>query len=311
MIDRLDDFFSRGKMGKYTSILAVVVGLVVSISTYFAKDEPVVVTQTRYEEPELEPLPEAVAPAASAALGYTEGPAAGGLADAPPLAFKQEPEPPPAAAPRAPAARAAADDAAKMTDADKAALEAATGGWSGAKAAALGATRGALFKLGETVLRYPRVVRFVLDNDAVVAGFMSQERVKANCHSPQTLFSYLTNTRDGTGIKKGIESFERALTTPGSAEAIFGSKLVSTVLDRCGSIPAVTQDGQAVIAIHDANPGLARLMADVRLAKAVSTNSEAAEVYNDVRKGLMGVSSVSQESVNNLMESFKTTVPKR
>jgi hypothetical protein len=191
-----------------------------------------------------------------------------------------------AAAARAPSAAGAATPPTNPDAADEAALKAATGGWTPDKAREIGSTRGLLFKLGASLLSHPKVVRLILNNDYVVDGFMSQDRVRANCNDASTLSGYLGNSGDSTGIAMGLASIRSSLDTPGSAEAIFGSKLVSTVLSRCGSIQAVSSDPSTVKMIAGTNQQMAAMLQDGRLISAVMSNSSTAAVLNNVRSSL-------------------------
>ena len=137
--------------------------------------------------------------------------------------------------------------------------------------------------LGEKVLGYPKVVKFVLDNPLVVEGFMRQERVSRNCKDPQALGSYLSDTSDPGGIGLGLASIKRALQTPGSAEAIFGSKLAGRVLQDCSAIGAVAGDTSAVMRIATANPGIVSMMADPGLTKSLTVNPSALSVLNQAQ----------------------------
>ncbi|MDD5657579.1 MAG: hypothetical protein PHF00_10040 [Elusimicrobia bacterium] len=175
----------------------------------------------------------------------------------------------------------------KLSEADASALAGAVGAYDDRKAFSIGARRGLLFKLGETLLRYPRVVAFGLDNDFVVKGFMSQERVRKNCGNVKTLADYLSNREDPGGISQGLACMRASLDTPGSTSAIFGSKLVRAVINQCPALDALVQDPALLGSVARANPDLVGLLTEPRFLPALVSAPEAMRVAQDVQGGLL------------------------
>lgn len=183
----------------------------------------------------------------------------------------------------APAAPARAPEPA-LPAAESAALESALGGWDEKKAYAAG---GRLFKLGETLLRYPKVVKHVLDNELVIKGFMALPQVQRRCHDPAAVIQYMSDARAPNGISVALETFRRSLDIPGAANAIFGSRLVGTVLRSCGSIQTVIRDREAVKAIVTANPAVLPIMSDPRFTSALGANPAAFSAFQSVQGALL------------------------
>ena len=202
-------------------------------------------------------------------------------------AFAADPAAASAAAP-APAAPTAAPPSApdSLSAEDDAALKTAAGPWSAEKAREIGSKRGLLFILGKTLLSHPKLVGLVLNNDYVVKGFMSQDRVRRNCHDAASLANYLSDTQDSSGISLGLASVASSLNTPGSAQALFGSKLVSQVLDQCGSIKALTDNTTLIQQVATSNPQILSMMMDNRLVSALRVNPAAIGTLSSAQSAL-------------------------
>ena len=185
-------------------------------------------------------------------------------------------------------APAAPPPAEKLAAQEEAALRGEMGVWNPEQAASLGSKKGLLFQIGKKLLRYPKVVGFVLNNDLVVKGFMSQDRVRQNCNDPKVLMGYLSNRSDPSGITMGLASIRQSLDTPGSAQALFSSKLVGAVLSQCSSIAAVTQDKSAVMSVAAANPDLISMMVDPRLVQALAASPAALQTFSNVQSAVPG-----------------------
>lgn len=189
-------------------------------------------------------------------------------------------------APAGSAQTAARADADKLTPQEEGYLKGLLGGWDEKTAFAVGNKQGLLFKLGEKVMRYPRIVGFLLNNKYVVAGFMKTERVQKNCKDPKALTQYLSDTKDPTGIGLGLQAIRSSLNTPGSAAAIFGSRLTQTVLDSCPSIGSFTKDPMAVMQVASSNPEILSVMSNPGLVSALATAPAAMQTLNDAQSAL-------------------------
>jgi hypothetical protein len=192
----------------------------------------------------------------------------------------------PAAAPVALPAPVAPSSATALSPEEEAGLKAEVGSFTPEKASLIGSTRGLLFRLGAKGLKYPRLVKLFLNNDYLVEGFMNQPRVRKNCDDKATLANYLTNTSDSSGIRLGLASINTALNTPGSAEAVFGSKLTAAVL-KCDGLKALKTDSPTLAAISQANPQMVSMMMDPRLINALSASPAAVGTLNSVQSSLM------------------------
>lgn len=207
---------------------------------------------------------------------------------------------PPAEAPAAAAAPAGGTDAAAAAPApspkagtenlsaeEKAALAAAgLGSWNEEAARTIGARRGMLFTLGEKLLKYPKLVSLILNNDLVIAGFMSQDRVKKNCEDAHALMNYLSDTKNPNGINAGLASISASLETPGSAQAIFGSKLAGAVMKQCSSINVLTHDRDMTKTVALANPQMLNMMTDTRLISGLSVSPTAMATFRTTQATL-------------------------
>lgn len=201
--------------------------------------------------------------------------------------------PPPAAAPpaargpsRAPGASPSAQG--QMSEQERALLEGTVGRLDDKSLYGVGLKKGLLFQLGDRLIQHPRIVSWVLNNDFVVSGFMAQERVRRNCHDAAYLANYLSDAGDAGGITRGTRTFAAALRTPGSADAILGSKLAVTVTRQCEAMRQVADDKNAVARIAIANPELLMLLSDPRLVGAMGRNPDAASLVGAAQTHLGG-----------------------
>jgi hypothetical protein len=189
-------------------------------------------------------------------------------------------------APAMPATPAAAPVA--LSQQEHSLIESMVGKWNDAAAFALGSDGPRLFKLGEVLLRYPRVVGAILNNPFLVKGFMSSGPVQKRCKDPQTLVSYMSNTKDPNGIRLAIKTFATSLNTPDSTSTIFGSKLVAAVLDNCPAIQTVAHDPDSVGQIATADNGVLALMTNPAFVTALAANPAALGTFNAVQTSMPG-----------------------
>ncbi|MCX5789727.1 MAG: hypothetical protein NTX64_14670 [Elusimicrobia bacterium] len=175
-----------------------------------------------------------------------------------------------------------------LSESERSLMERAVGTWNDAAAFALGSDGPRLFKLGEVLLRYPRVVGAILNNSFLVKGFMSSERVRNRCRNPQGLVNYLTNTADPNGIRLATKTYSTSLSTPGSTAAIFGSKLVAAVLNDCPAIQTIINDPHAVGQIAMADNGIMPLMSNPAFVTGLAANPVALGTFNAVQTSMTG-----------------------
>jgi len=191
------------------------------------------------------------------------------------------PAPPPARAAAAPApVKAAApvvpagDGLAGLSKEDRDAVIAALGGWSPQMPALIGRT---LFDFaaspaGVSLLKHPKAVKFLLDQDSLIQAFMGQDRVRRLCAEPAALRRYWSDRSDPKGFGRDLASFRRSLDA-GAAAAVLSSRLADAVIGRCGAISAVGADPTAMMGVARANPDLASLAMDPRFLQAVGSNA--------------------------------------
>jgi hypothetical protein len=168
-----------------------------------------------------------------------------------------------------PSAPPAASEA-KLSGSEAAALDGAVGGWSDKTAQKLGATGPLLVKAVEKVLKYPKVVEFMLGNKLLIDAFMSNGRVQKKCNDPQALADYLSDTKDPVGVKLFQAGFKGAFNSRDGLGAVLGSKLTSTLFTNCSSASSMARNPAMVKQIAENNPEMLMMLANPNLLMAMT-----------------------------------------
>jgi hypothetical protein len=209
---------------------------------------------------------------------------------APPMGGADGTAAPTAAKASGDAGPAAGKSAVELSDAEKAALAKAAGGdlEDPRKAAEVGGSDGPWTAVLGALGRSPRLLNFLLNNDAVVKAFMSRETSQRYCRSAGAYKGYLTNTKAPGGVTHAMNVFEKVL--HGSSEnptIMFGSKLGGAITN-CPSVQALVKDNASIQEIATANPRMLGLMMDPALMKGLTANPTAMTAFGGIQSTLSG-----------------------
>lgn len=156
------------------------------------------------------------------------------------------------------------------------------------QATAVGASDGPWSALLGAVANSPRILSFILNNDAVVKAFMSRPTTKKNCASASAYTSYLANPAAPRGVSHAMNVFEKAL--HGNVEnptVIFSSKLAHAFTE-CPSVKSIVKDRSAIQEIAIGNPRALTMMLDPALMKGLSANPAAMSAFGGIQASLPG-----------------------
>ncbi|HBL18643.1 MAG TPA: hypothetical protein DD417_18260 [Elusimicrobia bacterium] len=191
----------------------------------------------------------------------------------------REAEPAPAAARR--------EEPPPSPDEGQGLLSRAVKDWSPAKAQEVGVQKGMLTTLAKALMKHPKVVRALFDNEIVVKGFMSRGKVKANCESADSLRSYLTDRGNSGVLNEKVALVKSFLQEPASAKAFAGSRFAKA-LTGCPSAKTLMSDPTSLTPIVSSNPGLMAILTDPGLMSSLAANPEAASLFKTGTASLGG-----------------------
>ncbi|TBR25280.1 hypothetical protein EPO15_02460 [bacterium] len=178
--------------------------------------------------------------------------------------------------------------AVELTAAEKAALSEAAGRdmTDPKKAAEVGGHDGPWSALVGAVARSSRLMKFLLNNEAVVNAFMSRPTSKKFCGSASAYKNYLTNTAAPGGVTHAMNVFEKALhANPENPTVMFSSKLGEAITE-CPSVKSIVKDRSAIQEIATSNPRALSLMLDPALMKGLSANPAAMGAFGGIQASL-------------------------
>jgi hypothetical protein len=148
-------------------------------------------------------------------------------------------------------------------------LSKVSGPWNDRSAYRMGGDRSLLVRGVVGLLRFPKVVSFVLDNEWVVKGFMDG-RAGRFCNDAQALAGYLSDAGSPSGVGLYQNGFKAAFKNPAGLDAILGSRLAATVMTRCSAVAGVTRDPDLVLRIAQGNPEVLLMLSDPVLVESMS-----------------------------------------
>lgn len=156
------------------------------------------------------------------------------------------------------------------------------------KAAAVAASDGLWTSVLGVVARSPRLMNFLLNNDAVVKGFMSRPTSQKFCGSASAYKGYLTNTKAPGGVNHAMDVFEKVLhANPENPTVMFASKLGSAITD-CPSVKSIVHDESSIQEIAQGNPRAVTMLLDPALMKGLSANPAAMTAFGGIQASLTG-----------------------
>lgn len=156
------------------------------------------------------------------------------------------------------------------------------------KAAAVAGADGPWSSLLGAVARSSRLMKFLLNNEAVVKAFMSRPTAQKYCGSASAYKGYLTNTAAPGGVTHAMNVFEKVLhANPENPTVMFSSKLGEAITE-CSSVKSIVKDRSAIQEIATANPRALTLMLDPALMKGLSANPAAMGAFGGIQASLTG-----------------------
>jgi hypothetical protein len=190
----------------------------------------------------------------------------------------------------APRARPSAPQPPRLSDQDRAALEAVVGTWNEAAAKGLGSDMNQFLNAVQRLSPNPAALKLVLDNDVLIQSVLSQRLVNANCTSAAALKRYYLDGRNGTsqGISRALDVLQASTRYRGATDAILDSRLVKTAASRCPSVPSLTNDPSLIKDIFTKNPKLAAAISNPAIVSPLANNESTRDFMSRVLAAQVG-----------------------
>lgn len=156
------------------------------------------------------------------------------------------------------------------------------------KAADVAAKDGLWTSVLGVVARSPRLMNYLLNNDAVVKGFMSRPTSQKYCGSASAYKGYLANSKAPGGVTHAMNVFEKVLhANPENPTVMFSSKLGAAITE-CPSVKSIVKDNSAIQEIATGNPRAVTMLLDPALMKGLSANPAAMSAFGGIQASLTG-----------------------
>ena len=142
------------------------------------------------------------------------------------------------------------------------------------KSFGLGLAYGALTKAAGALLRDPKAMAALFNNDYVVKGFMSRDTVKRATATKASLAAYM---KDPANLSKFMakEPVRKGMNDSGLVNAVFSSKLAGAMLDTPGG-KALLNDPAAISDVIRSNPGILEVLMNPVAMQALVSNPKTA-----------------------------------
>lgn len=140
---------------------------------------------------------------------------------------------------------------------------------------------GALSKAAEKLLRNPKALAALFNNEYVVKGFMSRDTVKSATANKASLAAYLSNPAN---LSKFISkpAVQGGINNQQLVNVMASTKLVGGLMDTPGG-KALLNDPVAIAGILKANPELASLLSNPSIAMAMAQNPKTAGMMTQIQ----------------------------
>ncbi|MFA6093216.1 MAG: hypothetical protein WCU88_11035 [Elusimicrobiota bacterium] len=162
---------------------------------------------------------------------------------------------------------------------DQEALAAAGGPATPEQARNLGADKSAFSALFQRLAKHPQILHALLNNKAVVKGFLDRSGVRENCSSTQSMQKYLS----GPGLAGKLPSYLDFLhRNPGTAQAIAGTELAGALMD-CPGARGVLSSPAALQQISSASPAFTQLVTDPSILQALSSDPNSLAAFSNIQ----------------------------
>lgn len=140
---------------------------------------------------------------------------------------------------------------------------------------------GALSKAAEKLLRNPKALAALFNNDYVVKGFMSRDTVKSATANKASLAAYLSSPAN---LSKFMSkpAVQGGINNQQLVNVMASTKLVGNLMDTPGG-KALLNDPVAIAGILKANPELASLLSNPSIAMAMAQNPKTAGMMSQIQ----------------------------
>ena len=208
------------------------------------------------------------------------------LLDAPASAPATASAPPTSPRPEAmPGRPAPIGDQKVISEEEKSALGSLFGKWDPETATFVGNKPGLLYTVTDRLARYPRLLKFLFNNDWVIQGLMNQSEVRSNCGSSRALVGYLTDMKRKTGgVSDALAAIAALERHPESLDTFFQSRMAGTMISGCPAMVETMKDTNAMVEIFTKNPAIAKTLADPSVVSAISSGSQSQQLYAQYAK---------------------------
>lgn len=150
-----------------------------------------------------------------------------------------------------------------------------------AKAQDLAADKSAFGALFRSLAKHPKILAALLNNDAVVKGFMGRGDVKKNCSSPSAMANWLQSPQTSGSVGSYMGFLQQ---NPGAASAMAGTKLVKTVMDCPGSQGLMHNPG-AMSGIITSNPAYMNILTNPEVMKGLMSSPDTMTAFMGLKGG--------------------------
>ena len=174
------------------------------------------------------------------------------------------PAPQPAAARPAPVQAPAPE---MLSDAERSALLGTVGKLDDEAARRLGATSPLLVRGVRALMKHPKVIRFLLNNEFLIKGFVNNPK----CKDAQALTDFLADPKKSGGVSLFMDGFSAGFRNPDALNAVLGSGITNAALS-CPSVKTMTNSKSMVVQIAQSNPQILMMLADPNLLMAMMKN---------------------------------------
>lgn len=170
-----------------------------------------------------------------------------------------------------------------LSEEDASILKKTMGGFDSNTAYRAGTEPSFGYKVATALFSYPRVLRFLLNNETFLKAVINRQTVRQNCNNVQSLTQGIMDTKDPQGVTRGLQFLQDSTRYADATQAILGSKLAQT-LSQCPSLTALTHNPGKLAEAFMANPQLVQALGDPNIAKALNSNSTTRQVFGNFSK---------------------------
>lgn len=187
-----------------------------------------------------------------------------------------------------PAPRAAPGAAGGLTDAEKSRMSEMAGrDMTDPKQAGEVAASDRLWSaLLKAMGSHPRLMAYLLNNDAVVKAFMDRPAARKNCQSASAFTSYLSDTKRPNGVTHAMDVFSKVLHGANDMPTVMFSSKLAGAVQECPSVKSIVKDPVAIGSIAQSNPTMLSMMMDPALMKGLAANPAAMASFESVQNTL-------------------------